>query len=252
LSTSVPETPVAAGLPFTTTLPDSAGFTGLHVGARIEVPVTRAIVGYWQPASLVGATWTVTLEAPPSIPQSSLDLGQYPTLTAELATGEFNIVWMDDRDPPAFEIYVPLFVVPIGQSVVVAADWPTPDLEQVTPTADDVAALERTRTVDQNGKEQESFTSDTRPTFDEVGLLISQAVPIVLAQLRPTFDPSHYPEIRHAAALYTATLIEGSYYREQLNEGSVQLYRQLFESTLAGLQVKIKVELEDLLVGRLI
>jgi hypothetical protein len=247
---------VVAGQPFTATLVDPGGLSDLNLGARIEVPVTRAIVTAWTAAVLQGNTWSVTLDAPPAEPPSQVyyALGAWPVIQAELDAGEFNIVWMDDVEPPTVEIYVPLwtsteYVDP--NALPVPEDWTAPDLTQVTPTLADVAALESTRTIDDTATELGTFTADTRPTDTQVTGLIAQATHDVLASLRPTFPASYYPIVRNAIALYTAILIEGSFYREQLNEGSAQLYRQLFTAEIAGLQSATTVDLTDQLVGRL-
>lgn len=67
------------------------------IGARIEVPVTRAIVSYWRPAyELLTGDLTVVLDAPP-------------------AAGEYNLVWRDSGpegpgERTEFEVFVPLTV----------------------------------------------------------------------------------------------------------------------------------------------
>lgn len=63
-----------------------------ELGARIEVPVTRAIVSYWRRARLDELTgeYVATLDAPP-------------------AAGEYNLVWRTgDPEPPAYETFIPL------------------------------------------------------------------------------------------------------------------------------------------------
>jgi len=241
---------VPYGLPFTATLVDPGGLTDVNLGARIEVPVTRAIVGSWQAATLSGYVWSVTLDAPPATPQSqAIGLGANPFYATELATGEFNLVWLDDLDPPTFEAFVPLFVSDDGSGIGVGgngppAQWPTPDPADVTPTIADVAALERTRMVDDGGTDQATFGPNTRPTDVEVQALIDDSVPVILTQLRPTFPASFNDQVANAVALYAAILVEGSYYREQINSGSVALYRALYEEQIKALQSSI-----ELLVG---
>jgi len=64
------------------------------LGARVEVPVTRAIVSYWRPAVFdpVLGLWAVVLEGP-------------------VAVGEYNLVWRDGGpEPPVREVVVPLNV----------------------------------------------------------------------------------------------------------------------------------------------
>lgn len=70
-----------------------------HYGARIEVPITREIVSYWQLGVLTGATadtdayWTVTLESP-------------------VAAGDYCLVWVTQEAEEAGwpEHFEPLFV----------------------------------------------------------------------------------------------------------------------------------------------
>lgn len=222
---------VAAGLPFTATLLDPGGISdAVNLGARVETPINRAIVSYWRAATLAGIVWSVELDAP-------------------LGVGEYELVWVDDLDPPTFEGFVPLYAtsadIAIGDGVGGGVQWPELDVNAITPSVDDVAALERTRTVDEGGNEQGTFTPDTRPTDSEVQALIDEAIPQVLAQLRPTFPESYYGQVTHSIALYTAILIEGSFFREQLNEGSVALWRNLFTTTLAGVSSGIEAEFDS-------
>src|SRR5262245_49789003 len=84
--------PVVATLPVTGPPP--------FYGARIERPVTREIVSYWQPAVLTDATadadafWTVTLESP-------------------VDAGDYLLVWVpreDESSPGWREVFTPLVV----------------------------------------------------------------------------------------------------------------------------------------------
>lgn len=77
---------VVATLPAPEVLPAAA------MGARIEVPVTRAIVSYYRLAVLDGGVWTVELEPPPF-------------------GGSYNLVWRtNDAEPPELEVTVPLTI----------------------------------------------------------------------------------------------------------------------------------------------
>lgn len=241
----------APGAQFTATLIDPSGLGDLRLGARIEVPVTRAIVGYWRPATLTGFIWSVQLEAPPAAPQRPPELGgnSDPALTRALAAGQFNIVWMDGGPVPAVEIFVPLFVgTGWGGAWGPDTEWPVPDPELVAPSVEDVAILLRTRTYTEGVLEHADFSDDTRPPADEVQRLIDQATPTVLAQLRPLFPESVYGQIGHLIALYTAVLIEGSFFREQVNESQVALYRDLFTAGVEG--VNTTIDNEALAIGQ--
>jgi len=51
-----------------------------------------------------------------------------------------------------------------------------------------------------------------------------------------------YGEVGHLIALYTAILIEGSFFREQINESQVALYRDLFNTGIAAVTETIEAE----------
>lgn len=108
------------------------------------------------------------------------------------------------------------------------------------PTVQDVALLERTRTVTAGGGEEITFTESTRPSASEVSGLIDQALPAILAHLPEAFSEAYYDRARHLVALYTALLIEGSYFREQLDNGSAALWRDLLTTGLASLRTEIE------------
>lgn len=113
-------------------------------------------------------------------------------------------------------------------------------LEALRPTVQEVALLERTRTIGEGSTEETTFTTTTRPTEAEVSALIDQAVPAILAQLHEDgFGEQFYDRARHLIALYTAILIEGSYFREQLDQGAVALWRDLLTTGLASLNLLI-------------
>jgi hypothetical protein len=247
---------VAAGQPFTATLvcPPNLPPPGTMFGARIEVPVSRAVVGMWTQAALddTELSWTVTMIAPPTQPLTRYGMWTTPWIQAALDAGEFELVWADSGAIAAAEIFVPLFTYPDGSSGTpppTPEDWPFPDIPSCTPSVDDVALLERTRTYADGDTEYVTFNDDTRPTGTEVLAIIAQAVPVVLAQFRPTFPDTLYDEVAHCVALYTAILIEGSYFREQLNEGAVQLYSSLFTQAVAGVNAQIATALEQALSG---
>jgi hypothetical protein len=104
--------------------------------------------------------------------------------------------------------------VTLPDGTVLAAPPPV-DPVACTPTVDDVAALERTRTVDAVGGDIGAFTSTTHPTDVECQALIDQALDEVLARLPLHADPVWYPAIRRLVALRAAAMVETSYYREQ-------------------------------------
>lgn len=213
-----------AGQPFTTTLIDPAGISDT-LGARVEVPVTRAIVSAYQLGTRDGALWSVTLDGP-------------------IDPGEYMLVWRtNDPEPPAFEAMLPLFVSATG--VAVAADgepFPLVDEDAIRPSTDEIALLSNTRTAGGGGGEINTFNEETDPTAQQVDTLIDQAVEAVLTQLPTRFSVDHYDRVQHAISLYTLLLLEGSFFREQLESSSTDLWRDLFTSTMTNLNTRIEEE----------
>lgn len=117
---------------------------------------------------------------------------------------------------------------------------PPVDPAQVMPTVDDVAALERTRTIDDTGAEQMTFGPDTRPSDVECQALIEQATDEVLARLPTNMAAIWYPAISVVIALRTAGMIEASYYREQSmaasSDGSAATWTNRYQAGLDALQ----------------
>lgn len=117
------------------------------------------------------------------------------------------------------------------------------------PGLSEVAALLRARTKVQGGKELGTFTSATRPTDVEVEDLIDMASDEVLGKVQPIDSslPSgssynapgsdYERRIRRAITLYTAILIETSYWPEQVrnNQSPVATYQQLYDSRIRAL-----------------
>lgn len=217
---------VVAGASFTATLIDP-GHSG--VGVRIEVPVTRAIVGYWRAATLSGSLWSAPQVAP-------------------LTPGDYLLVWMDGAPTPTFEIFVPLEVISQEASVASAVDnWPPIDVASVTPSVDDVAQLEKTRLRSEDGTEFETFNQYTMVTDEEVESLINSALNMTLAQIRHEIDPIHYETVKELVRLLTAILIEGSFFRNQNEQASAQVgvWRSLYNTMMTGLQNRIMSDVQD-------
>lgn len=156
---------VVAGQTFTATLVTNGAVAGL--GARIEQPVTRAILDAWEAAVRDADTgvWSVTLDAPG-------------------AAGEYQLVWRTmDGEPPAYEYFVPLTTVLVAPVTGDDPDaWkPTlADIARVTPAYtrggfddDDVQA----------GAEQATFTTTTSPNAAHVTALIDLACAEVMGRV---------------------------------------------------------------------
>jgi hypothetical protein len=199
------------------------GLYGLQLGARVEVPVTRAIVSAYQRGVLSAGIWTVTLEG-------------------LLEPGGYQFVWRtDDAEPPYYEAWIPITALAAGSINGAGTTDPFPPIDQdaIAPSADDVAALERSRIVEPGGQDPGTFTDTTHPKKAEVEILIEQAVDYTLNLLPYAVDPRHNETITRAVTLYAATLVEGSYFREQVDEGSVALYREMFEESIASINARV-------------
>lgn len=219
---------VGIGQPVIAKLVDpGALLEGQPFGARIEVPVTRAIVAFWRLAVFNGVDeWTVILDSPPTI-------------------GDYELVWRTgDPEPPVYETFVPLFVTATGAGASGGADGDRvtalplllDHIEDITPDVDDVAALERTRTTNERGEDQGTFNATTTPTDTDVDRLIEQASYDVIAALPAAVAEDHWPTIRRAVTLNAAILVEGSFFRDDVNTDAVGLYRGLAKDALANVQ----------------
>jgi hypothetical protein len=222
---------VQIGQDITSQLIDPAGSYD-RMGARVEVPITGAIISPWSDATLSGGVWTVVCDGVIDPP----------------GPGDYLLYWMTPDDPPSFREPLPLTVVPVSivQPAGVVPDFPPLDPAQVVPTVDQVASLERTRTIEDSGDEVFTFDSGTRPTNVEVENLIEQAVPAVCGSLRAAFPTRYYPDVQHLVCLYTAILLEGSYFREQVStEGAMSVWRTLYTTSLTALQGQIEYDLKQ-------
>lgn len=197
---------------------DAYGGVGTF-GARIEVPITRAIASAWHPATLIDTDYHVTLESP-------------------VAAGDYQLAWMDDLF--SVPVFVPLTIV-VGS--LGGEDWDPVNVDDIRPTVEDIASLERTRTVSEGGGDVGEFNETTHPTADEVEGVIDTAVGLVLDQL-PTdrFDPKHFPSVTSAIKLQAAIIVESSYFRERLDQGSADLYSRSLQSAIISLNNKITAD----------
>lgn len=113
-----------------------------------------------------------------------------------------------------------------------------------TPTSDEVAALLRSRTVNQAGAEVGVFNDETRPTYTEVVSLINQGVRDV--RLRIGADIPNIGEIwegaRAMAALRTAMYVELNYFPEQIPTGRSPYneYKDLWDEMMAYLEEAVQ------------
>jgi hypothetical protein len=111
--------------------------------------------------------------------------------------------------------------------------------DTITPTLQQVSDLVRTRLVTEGGHAADVFSPDTYPSDQQAERLIEQAANAIFVQLPGSVAEPWAPAGQHLAALYAAILIEASYFREQLTDDQVQLYRDLLISGIKGLGAAI-------------
>jgi hypothetical protein len=158
-------------------------------------------------ASLIGGTFTaiqtVTLSPADTDPAHPLTR-TFTTTAATLDSGWYRIVWLDSLSNQQ------------ATDPVLNARF--------RPSVSDVAAFLQARTR-VNGAEQGTFTTETRPTANDVERLIDRATQQIVATV--SLDPAAFTDglapvgadaiLREAISMRAALLIEGSYFPEQIN-----------------------------------
>lgn len=179
---------VIAGQSFTAT--HSAPALVGDLGARIEAPVTRAVVSSWTRAAydLTTGLWAVALDPPPTL-------------------GSYLLVWRTgDAEPPQYEVFIPLDVVSPLSIPAAGGDF--------TPTVQEVAYVTPAYTrggfdddAPQAGAEQGTYTATTSPTADQVAGLIAAAVQEVQGRVGVSIPNVHLGLARRAAVWHVAATI---------------------------------------------
>lgn len=186
------------------------------MGARIEVPVTRAIVSYWRPAAYdpVTGLWTVVLDAP-------------------LAGGDYQLVWRtDDPEPPELEVFIPLTMV--SASAVAGTFTPPGDLPEWAPSVEDVAGVtpaytrgafdadldDREPEVEYPGGEQLTYTDTTSPTVTHVEGLIQAACDEVQGRVAVAIPTAQFGLAKATAKWHVAAMIAGTKQPANTDEAS--------------------------------
>ena len=108
------------------------------------------------------------------------------------------------------------------------------------PSVSDVAVLIPARTKDSLGNNNGAFSALTRPTFDQVGDQIETAVAEVSNEIGIVPDLVQ-DNARRVTAIYAASLVELSYFQDQVNTGR-STYAQLvalYEKALARLKIQV-------------
>lgn len=111
------------------------------------------------------------------------------------------------------------------------------------PSVNDVGALLRARTVDQDGNEAGTFDDDTRPTGETVQTYIEQAVDEILTRVGGDLVRQEYAaNAANLAAIRAAMTVELSHYPEQVAEGqsSFDQLSTLYETGVTALAHAIR------------
>jgi hypothetical protein len=127
------------------------------------------------------------------------------------------------------------------------------DIEAAKPSVEDVSLLLRTRTVghvpaagglggDTGPEDVTVFSDTTRPTAAEVQALIETSYDAMIGRLDSMLIDSQYEAFSHVVSLYTAQLIEISYFRETVNEALLGMWTQMINDTLGGIRLAIERE----------
>lgn len=129
-----------------------------------------------------------------------------------------------------------------------------PDLaEGYLPLVSDIGALLRARTKDSMGQELGTFTSNTRPTYDEVQRLILQAAGDVTSLTDYDIPVEVYRQASGVIALRAAMLVELSYFPEQVATGrsAYNQYKEMYDDMLARLMIAVEREAAEEVTGEL-
>lgn len=185
-------------------------------------PWTKAVI---QEAAAEAGPWTtietITFLDPDADPANP----KQRSFTTELATlveGWYKVIFQDagGQQSPT---------VPIHNVESVAAEF--------YPLVSDVGSLLRSRTKDTNAVELGTFTNDTRPTAEQVRVLIDQAVQHVIGKVDSDLPAAVFDEAKAVITLLSAMLVELSFFPEQIPTGrsAYDRYKELYDEALAVL-----------------
>lgn len=153
------------------------------------------------------------------------------TAKAALTKGFYRVTWVDSNGTPS----TPSDVV---QNLGELAGG-------VRPSVAEVAALLRARTKVEGGNEVGTFNTRTRPTQDEVDNLIDEGLAEVLGKVNvPEAGSAREARVKRAVALYTAILVELSFFPEQVGSARspASTYEKLYEKRIASLEAESATE----------
>lgn len=143
--------------------------------------------------------------------------------TATLQSGWFRFQWDVAAGNPS------LFTDPILSPGGAGEGW--------APSASDVAALMFGRVTGEYASTIANFTASTRPTLDQVTLMLGLAVDHLTPRVGFDLDVRFTPNARYLATLYTALLLEPGYWSEQQrpDKSAWEQWKILYDDGLEGL-----------------
>jgi hypothetical protein len=111
-----------------------------------------------------------------------------------------------------------------------------------TPSLSDVGIIDIARTRDDVGTETGTFTSETRPTDDQVLKLIDFSVLEIVPKIGNDIPAELFQEARNLVAIRTAMWIELTYYAAEVaqNRSPYPEYKKMFDEQLPSIVASIE------------
>jgi hypothetical protein len=206
-----------------------AKFNNLPWLSAIVQETNDPVNGIWLDIDQLDLT---PLDADPTQPASRT----FTTENGTIPNGWYRVIFKDTIDAMAIP----------SEPVHNVVDETAPYL----PTIQDIASLMRARTVDTFGKEG-TFDASTRPTGEDVVVLIDQATSDVTTAIDTDIPPGAYRYAKQAIIYRTAMLIELGYWPEQINTGRSPYaqYEALFNDFFINLKSAIEREQVEAVEG---
>lgn len=171
------------------------------------------------------------------IAESPAGSGLYAvTLTAPDDSGTYSVVWDDGDGNYARE------------DLIVSSTWEPVTATDITPTLDEVGALIKARTRDDDGNELGTFTDDTRPTGDEVTDFVTFAVSEVTLRIPASGDlpDALIAYARRLVAIRAAMSVELSFDPDRTGDDTAYArLKEWYDTGMAGLMAFADTERVD-------
>jgi hypothetical protein len=135
---------------------------------------------------------------------------------------------------------------------VALINLPDPGTADFVPIPDDVALLMRTRTVgdgvasglggDTQPEPLTAFTSDTRPTVNEVEAILQTSYSVTSGEVGGQVADGMEAAFKHAVALYAVCLIEMSFFREKADSDRLKDWKDMRDAALSAIATRNELE----------